>query len=302
MGVITTGNHPKALWPGVKAWWGGAYNEHSPEWVDLFDQDSSDKAYEEFVQITGFGLAAVKEQGKSVTYDSETQGFTTRLTNVVYGLGYIVTREEIDDGKYVEVSKRRSQRNAFSMRQTKEIVHANVYNRAFNSSYTGGDSKELLATDHPSIAGTWQNELTTATDFSETALEDLIVLIMTAKNDKGMNINLMAKSLHVPPALWFEANRVLKSVLQNDTANNAINVLKSTNALPGGIKVNHYFTDTDAWFVRTNVKQGLIALLRRAIEFTQDNDFDTENAKAKSTERYVCGWVDPRGLYGSPGA
>lgn len=302
MGVITTGNHPKALWPGVKAWWGGAYNEHSPEWVDLFDQDTSDKAYEEFVELTGFGLAAVKEQGKSVAYDSETQGYTTRLTNVVYGLGYIVTREEMEDGKYMEVSKRRSQRNAFSMRQTKEIVHANVYNRAFSSTYTGGDGKELLATDHPSIAGTWQNEPTSAVDFSEAALEDMLVLIMTAKNDKGLNINLMAKSLHVPPALWFEANRVLKSVLQNDTANNAINVLKATNALPGGIKVNHYFTDTDAWFVRTNVKNGMIALLRRAIEFTTDNDFDTENAKAKSTERYVCGWVDPRALYGSPGA
>jgi hypothetical protein len=290
------------LWPGVKAWWGGAYNEHSPEWVDLFEQDSSDKAYEEDVQLTGFGLGAVKEQGKSVTYDSETQGFTTRVTHVVYGLGYIVTREEIEDGKYAEVSKRRSQRNAFSMRQTKEIVAANIYNRAFNPSYTGGDGKELLATDHPSIAGTWQNELTTAADFSETTLEDLLVLIMTAKNDKGLNINVMAKSLHVPAALWFEANRVLKSVLQNDTANNAINVLKSTNALPGGIKMNHYFSDTDAWFVRTNVPRGLIAYQRRPIEFTQDNDFDTENAKAKSTERYSFTWVDPRCLYGSPGA
>lgn len=302
MAVITTGNHPKDLWPGVKAWWGRQYAEHTPEWVDLFSQETSDKAYEEDVQLTGFGLAAVKTQGGSVSYDDETQGFTTRYTHVVYGLGYIVTREAIDDGQYMEVSKRRSQANAFSMRQTKEIVAANVYNRAFNSSYTGGDSKELLATDHPAIAGTWQNELTTAADFSETALEDLLILIMTAENDKGLKINLMAQSGIFPANLWFEANRVLKSVLQNDTANNAINVLKATNALPGGIKINHYLSDTDAWFVRTNAPRGMIAYQRRPIEFTQDNDFDTENAKAKSTERYSFGWTDPRGLYGSPGA
>lgn len=302
MGVIVSGAHPKALWPGVKAWWGRQYNEHSPEYTDLFLSDTSDKAYEEDVQLTGFGLAPVKLQGGSVSYDDETQGYTTRYTHVVYGLGYIVTREAIEDGQYEVVSKRRAQANAFSMRQTKEIVAANVYNRAFNSSYTGGDGKELLATDHPSIAGTWQNELTTAADICESAIEDLLVLIMTVENEKGLKINLMPQSLHVAPAMWFETNRILKSVFQSDVTNNNINVLKSTNALPGGIKVNHYFSDSDAWFVRTNAPRGMIMYQRRAIEFTQDNDFDTENAKAKSTERYSFGWTDPRALWGSAGA
>ena len=301
-GVIATGNHPKALWPGIKAWWGRVYDEHSEEYTDLFDKDTSRMHYEEDVQVTGFGLAPVKAQGKTVSYDSEVQGYVKRYTHVVYGLGYIVTREELDDGLYATVSKRRAQALAFSMRQTKENVAAQVYNRAFNSTYTGGDGVELCATNHPSKAGTWQNELTAAADLSEASLEDMIILIMGATNDRGLKISLMPKSLHVHRSDWFEANRILKSVLQNDTGNNAVNVLRSTNAIPGGIKVNHYFSDTDAWFLRTNAPRGMIMYQRRAVEFTQDNDFDTENAKAKSTERYSFGWTDPRGIYGSPGA
>jgi hypothetical protein len=301
-GVITTGSHPKALWPGVKAWWGRQYNEHKPEYPDLFDMETSTRNYEEDVQVTGFGLAPVKHQGRKVSYDSESQGFVTRYVHVVYGLGYIVTREEQEDDLYMVVSKRRAQALAFSMRQTKENIAANVYNRAFNSSYTFGDGKELLATDHPSKAGAWSNELNPSADISEAAIEDLIIQIMGATNDRGLKINLMPQSLHVHRSDWFEANRILKSVLQNDTANNAVNVLKLVNALPKGIKVNHYFADADAWFIRTNAPRGMIGFQRRPIEFTQDNDFDTENAKAKCTERYVFGATDPRGLYGSAGA
>ena len=302
MAVISTSNHPKALWPGVNAWFGRSYNEHKVEYTDLFDMDTSTRNYEEDVQLTGFGLALVKNQGEGVTYDSETQGWLKRYIHVTYGLGYIVTREEIDDNLYEVVSKRRAQALAFAMRQTKENVGANVYNRAFNSSYTGGDGKELLATDHPSQAGTWQNELTTAADLSETSLEDLIILLMGATNEKGMKINLMPECLNVPRQLWFEANRILKSVLQSDTANNDINVLKSTNALPKGIKVNHYLTDADAYFIRTNCPNGMKCIERRSLEFTKDSDFDTENAKAKATERYSFGWTDPRALFGSPGS
>lgn len=302
MAVITTGSHPKALWPGIKAWWGRSYSEHSPEYPDLFDTDTSERAYEEDVQVTGFGLAPVKPEGGSISYDSESQGFVSRYVHVAYALGYICTYEEQQDGLYEVVSKRRAQSLAFSMRQTKENVGANIYNRAFDSNYTGGDGKELLATDHPSLGGDWANEPTAGTDFSETAVEDLIIQIMGATNDRGLKISLMPKSLIVPRQLWFEANRVLKSVMQNDTANNAVNALKATNALPGGIKVNHYLTDQDAWFIRTNAPRGLIHYQREAASFTQDNDFDTSNAKAKSYERYSFKWTDPRGLYGSPGA
>lgn len=302
MALITTGNHPKALWPGVKAWFGASYDKHEEEWSKLFIVESSDKAWEEDVLMTDFGLAPVKNQGMSVSYTTHSQGYIKRYTNVTYGLGYIVTREEIEDNLYSEVSRKRAESLAFAMRQTKENVHANIFNRAFDSTYTGGDGSELCDTDHPSKAGTWQNELTTAADLSEVSLEDLCILVMLAENEMGNKINLMPQKLLVPPNLWFEANRVLKSTLQNDSANNAINALRSTNAFPGGIVVNHYLTDTDAYFVLTNCPRGLISYRRRPLEFTKDNDFDTENAKAKSTERYTCGWTDPRAVYGSPGA
>lgn len=302
MGVIYTSNHPKALWPGVKAWFGRMYDEHVEEYSKIFDRDSSTRAYEERVELTGFGLAPIKNQGGSISYDSETQGITSRLTNVTYALGYVVTMEELQDNLYEMVSKRRSKALAFSMRQTKETVAANILNRGFNSSYTGGDGKELLATDHPTLDGTQSNELTVAADLSEAALEDLLVQIMQAKNSRGLRIALKGDKLIVPPALFYEANRILKSALQNDTANNAINALKATNALPGGIVLNHYLTDTDAWFIKTNCPEGLIYQERMAMEFEQDNDFDTKNAKAAAVERYTFGWCDFRSIFGSPGA
>lgn len=302
MAVITTGNHPKALWPGIKAWWGRVYEEHVEEFPDLFDMESSERAYEEDVEVTGFGLAPVKAEGASVEYDQESQGFVTRYTHVAYALGYIVTYEELQDNLYEMVSRRRAQSLAFSMRQTKENVHANVYNRAFNSNFTGGDGKELLATDHPSLAGDWSNELNPAADLSEASLEDLIIQIMGAENSRGLKISLHPRKLIVPRQLWFEANRILRSVLQNDTANNAVNVLRATNAIPEGICVNHYLTDQDAWFLRTNAPRGMLRYQRESVSFSQDNDFDTSNAKAKAYERYSAGWTDPRGLYGSAGA
>ena len=299
MGVITTGNHPAALWPGIKAWWGRTYGEHSVEYTTLFEMESSTKNYEKDVQVTGFGHAPIKGEGASVTYDSEVQGFSTTYTHVAYALGYIVTREERDDCLYEMVGKRRAQANAFSMRQTKETIGANVYNRAFNSDYAGGDGTELLATDHPSLAGDWANMI--SADLSEASLEDLCILIMGLTNDKGLKINLMPKSLEVPRQLWFEANRILKSTLQSDSANNDTNVLKMTNAIPGGIHINHYFTDTDAYFMRTNAPRGMIGYNRAKDDLKRDNDFNTDNALAKAYERYSFGWTDPRGLVGSDG-
>lgn len=301
-GVITTGNHPKALWPGIRKWWGRQYDEHQVEYTDLFTIDSSSQAYEEDVQVTGFGFAPVKPEGTSISYDTESQGYTSRYTHVAYALGYICTFEELRDNLYEVVSKRRARANAFSMRQTKENVGANVYNRAFNSSYTGGDGTELIATDHSTLSGDQSNHLTVAADLSEASLEDLMIQIAGAKNDRGLQISLMAQSLIVPRQLWFEANRILKSTLQNDTANNAINVLKSTNALPQGIKMNHYLTDPDAWFLRTNCPTGLTCFNRDKVPLEQDNDFDTKNAKAAAYERYSFGWTDWRDLFGSPGA
>jgi len=299
---ITTGNHPKALWPGVNAFVMGKYNEHPKEYSQIFDVKTSKMAYEEQVQITGFGLAKVKAEGASSEYETHQQGWTKRYTHVAYSLGYIVTREEMDDNLYKSRSFDRGAMLTFSFMTSKEIVHANILNRAFNSSYLGGDGKELLATDHPSLAGTWSNELSTPADLSEASLEDILTQIETATNDNGHPVAIRGQKLVIHPSEAFNAERIIKSSLQNDTANNATNAIKSMGLLPGGIVVNHYLTDEDAWFVKTNVPNGLQSFQRQAFEFKRDNDFDTDNAKAKGYERYAVGFTDPRTLYGSAGA
>ncbi|KKN49424.1 hypothetical protein LCGC14_0643140 [marine sediment metagenome] len=296
-------NHPKALWPGIHAWFGRKYDEHPMEYPFGFEiAGASKQNYEEDVLVTGFGLAPVKVQGQSVTFDSESQGFVKRYVHVVYGIGYIVTEEELDDNLYEVVSMRRSEAAAFSLRQTEETVCANVYNRGFNSSFTGGDGVRLFIATHPSKAGNWSNILAPAADISETALEDICIQIMGVTNDKGLKISLVPKSLQVHRNDWFEANRILRSVLQNDTTNNALNILKSTNAIPEGPFINHYFTDTDAFFVRTNCPHGMTYFLRKDKVFRRDNDFATDNALAKCQKRFSVGWTDPRGCFASSGA
>lgn len=301
MAVITTGSHPKFLWPGIKAIWGRSYDEHTAEYPDLYDEDTSDKAYEEEVEVTGFSLAPVKPQGQATFYDTEVQGAITRFTHIAYGLGYIVTWEELKDNLYEVVSKRRAQQLAFSMRQTKENVLASNYNQGFNTAYPIGDGAALFSAAHPTLSGNQSNLLTTAADLSELAIEDMCVQIMQTTNNRGMKISNLPQSLHVPTQLFFEANRIVKSVLQNDTANNAINVIKAVNVFPKGIKVNHYFTSATAWFIRTNVPRSMQYFSRDKISFDTDNDFDTANAKAKCYERYSAGCGDFRGVFGTPG-
>jgi hypothetical protein len=298
---INTGSFAKALWPGVNSWYGQAYDEHGVEYTDLFDTESSRKAFEEDMGTSMFGLAAVKPEGGSVTYDTAQQGFLTRYSHVTYGLGFIITREMVDDDQYDIIGKKRAQGLAFSMRQTKEIVAANIYNNAFDSNYTGGDGKELLATDHPTIMGADYANETTAATLSEASLEDLCIDIMQAVNDRGLNISLIPQSLIINPELVFEADRILNSPLRVGTADNDLNALKNMGKFPGGVKVNHYLTDTNAYFIRTNCPDGMKHFERRADDFTMDNDFDTDNAKYKATGRYSFGWTDPRGLYGNAG-
>ena len=301
-GVITTGSHPKALWPGVKAWWGQVYAEHATEYDKLFDKDTSHQNYEEDVQLTGFGLAPVKAEGQGTQYDSEVQGFVTRYTHVAYALGYIVTKEELDDNLYENVSKRRAAALAMSFRQTKENIGANIYNRAFTAGYVGGDGQTLCSTAHPNTSGgTWANTPTVASDLSEASLEDAHIAIMGYTNDRGLLINVMPRSLVVARQEWYNANRILKSVYTPGSANNDLNILKATNALPEGIVMNHYLTSPHAWFLRTNIQNGMKYYERVGVTFDQDNDFDTMNAKAKGYERYSFGWSDPRAVYGSNG-
>src|SRR3972149_417191 len=302
-GVIATSNHPKFLWPGVTAIWGKEYNDHQKEYVDLFDDYNPQTLnYAEDVQNVGFGLVPVKAQGAGIQYTSEVQGFITRYTPVAYALGYAVTHEELKDDMYMQVAASRAPSLARGFNQTKERVGANVYNRATNASYLGGDGVALLSTAHPNTSGgTWSNKLAVDADLSEASLEDLIIQITNAVDDQGLMINLMPKSLHIATSNWFNANRILGSVYQTGTANNDINVIKATNALPMGIKMNHYFTDANAWFIRTNCPNGMKFWQREAVSFSQDNDFSTKNALAVGYERYAFGWTDPRAVFGSTG-
>ena len=301
MPTITTGSHPKALWPGIKAWYGRQYDEHVPEYPSLYETDTSDKAYEEEVEITGFGLAPAKPEGTSIVYDTETQGAVNRYTHVAYALGYIVTYEEQRDDLYEVVSKRRAQALAFSMRQTKENIAALPYNRAFNAAYPSGDGAALISANHPTLGGLQSNLLATAADLSEASIEDLSIQIMQSTNNRGLKISNIPQSLHVAPANWFEAQRITQSVLQNDTNNNAINVIKASGIFPKGVFSNHYFSSATAWFVRTNIPRGMLYLEREKMSFDQDNDFDNKNAKAAAYERYSFGSSDWRQIWGTPG-
>ena len=302
MANVTSASFAKALWPGVNAWYGQAYDEYPVEWTKLFEKNSSNRKFEEDVGYSGFGLASVKSEGAPITYDSERQGFTARYVHVTYALGFIVTREIFEDDLYDVVGQKKAKALAFSMRQTKETVAANVYNRAFNSTYTGPDGLELLSTAHLNVAGgTFSNELTTAADVSEAALEQACIDIANLLDDRGLKIALRPKTLIIPIQLQFDVTRILKSTGQVDTADNNLNALKTMGMIPE-VVVNHYLTDADAWFIRTSARDGMKYWTRREDEFGMDNDFDNENAKFKATSRYSFGWSDPRGLFGSPGA
>lgn len=302
-GVINTGSHPKLLWPGVNAVWGQVYEGYENEYSHLYEMRDSKKAYEQDVQVTGFGLAPIKGQGAAIANDSEFQGFVTTYSHLAYALGYIVTHEEIEDNQYKEVATRRAKANAFSCNQTIENVAAFLYNNAFNSTYfTLPDGQPLISQSHVNASGgTFSNSLGTGADLSEASLEDMSIQIMLATMDRGLRIKIMPESLHIAPQEWYNANRIMHSVLQNDTANNAVNVLKATNAYPQGIKMNHFFTAPSAWFVRTNCPNGMTFFWRSKPQFSQDNDFDTKNAKAATYFRFSVGCTDPRGIFGSNG-
>lgn len=302
MGIINTGSFSKALWPGVNAWYGKAYDEYPVEWTDLFDKYTSRKGYEEDVGISSFTLNQVKPEGQGIAYSSEQQGFITRYTHIVYALGFIITKEMFDDDQYDVVAERRARGLAFSARQTKEVVGTNVYNRAFNASYTGGDGVSMINAAHPNVAGgTWSNTLASAANLSEAALEQAVINISKYTNDAGLRIQVMPKCLIVPSDLQFEAERIMKSQYRVGTANNDISALVSMGKFPDGIKVNHYLTSTKAWFVRTNSPDGMKYFERTGDSFAEDNDFDTGNAKFKTEARYSFGWTDPRGIFGTAG-
>jgi phage major head subunit gpT-like protein len=278
------------------------YDEYPVEHLDIFDKNTSDKAFEEDVGTAGFGLAPVKTEGGNISYDTAEQAFIDRYTHTTYGLGFIITREMMEDGVGGTTALKRAGALAFSIRQTAETVAANVLNRAFNSSYTFGDGVELCSTAHPNQSGgTWKNEPDTAVDLSEAALEQACIDIAGFTNDRGLKIAVRPMKLIIPRQLVFEASRILNSDLRVGTGDNDVNALKKSGMI-GEVVVNHYLTDADAWFIKTDCPEGMKYFERRSPSFATENDFDTENARFKATFRASWGCTDKRAIYGTPGA
>jgi len=303
MSVMTRALHPADLWPGIKAHFGKAYKQMEKQYTRYFDDKSSDKAYEEFVESTTFGLPDIKNEGQSIRFDTDSEGYKTRMTNVVYGLGWMASREEIEDNQYESRAARRSRNLAYSMAQSKEIIHAAHFNNGFSGSYVGGDAVAFFSTAHPTFAGNKANKPTVDADLSEAALEDMLIDIRLMTNSRGLKMYFRGRELVVPSQLSFVAERLLKSEKQSGTANIDIIAVRSSGMLSKGYSVWDYLTDPKAWFLMVdNVPEGLVTLQRRKLEMDQDNDWDTENAKAKATERYVSGWVDWRCAWGNQGS
>lgn len=304
VGIVDTGGFAKRLWPGVHTWYGDSYNEYMKEYVDIFDMLKSDKLYEELVSMAGTGLGVTKNEGQSITYSSFRQGLTTRLVNVVYALGFIITHEvQADDQYATNLAEIGSKFLAKSMLQLKETLGANVLNNAFgvDASHVGGDGLALFSTAHTTISGTtYQNRPTADADLSEAALEQAEIDIAALVDEAGLKIKVIPRKLIIPRQLKFNAERILGSPLRVGTADNDLNALKSLGILSvADVSVNHYLTGAKAWFIKTDAPNGLVMLEREGYESGAENDFDTGNAKFKVSERYFQSFVDPRGAYGS---
>lgn len=302
MAVITRSAHPEALWPGVQAWFGTKYKELPQGWETLFDKRSSEKAFEKLVESTQSGYAPVKPEGNPIRYDEMRQGYTSTITAVAYALGYIVTKEERDDGQYKELSRIRSKSLARSLKATREFVHANHLNRAFSGSYLAGDGVAWCSTAHPTRSGNQANKPAVDLDLEESSLEDLIILVQNAQNARGMKADLSPDRLIIALQNQFNAARILKSVGRVGTSNNDINAIKEMGFLPKGVFTWRYLDDPDAYFIQTDAGDGLVHYERDEIALEQDNDFDTKNARASAYMRFGSGLGDWRELYGVAGA
>ena len=293
----------KELEPGLNALFGLEYSRYENEHAEIFMTETSDRAFEEEVMLTGFQGAEVKQEGAPVVFDNASEAYTSRYTHETIALAFAITEEAIEDNLYDRLASRYTRALARSMANTKQVKAAAVLNNGFSSSYTGGDGKELLATDHPlANGGTFSNELATAADLNETSLEQSLIDIAAFVDERGLRIAIQGRKLIVPKELQFTAERILKSPLRVGTADNDINAMKNMGMIPEGYRVNHFLTDTDAFFIITDAPNGLKHFVRSPIKTAIEGDFDTGNVRFKARERYVFGWSDPRGIFGSPGA
>ena len=293
----------KELLPGLNALFGLEYQKYGEEHKEIFETETSERSFEEETKLSGFGTAPVKEEGSSISYDNAQEAWTSRYTHETIALGFSITEEAVEDNLYDSLSSRYTKALARAMAYTKQTKAAAVLNNGFSSSYTGGDGKELFATDHPLVSGgTNSNEPSTAADLNETSLEAAVIQIAGWTDERGLLIAAKPRKLIIPPALMFVATRLLETEGRVGTADNDLNALRSNGAIPEGYTVNHFLTDDDAWFLTTDVPNGLKHFVRTPMATGMDGDFDTGNVRYKARERYSFGWSDPLGVFGSPGA
>ena len=293
----------KELLPGLNALFGLEYKKYGEEHKEIYETESSDRSFEEETKLSGFGSAPVKAEGASIAYDNAQEAWTARYTHETIAMGFAITEEAVEDNLYDSLSSRYTKALARAMAYTKQVKAASVLNNAFAVGTTYGDGKSLCATDHPLVGGgTNSNRPATAADLNETSLENAVIQIAAWTDERGLLIAAKPKKLVIPPALQFVAERLLKTDLRVATADNDINALKSMGSIPGGWTVNHWLTDTNAWFLLTDVPNGLKHFVRTPMSTGMDGDFDTGNVRYKARERYSFGVSDPLGIFGSPGS
>ena len=295
----------KELLPGLNALFGLEYQKYGDEAAEIFETESSDRSFEEETKLSGFGAAPVKGEGSAIDYDNAQEAWTARYTHETIAMGFSLTEEAIEDNLYDSLSSRYTKALARAMAYTKQVKGAAILNTAFTGSGnpTYGDGKVLCATDHPLVSGgTNSNRPTTGADLNETSLEAAVIQIAGWTDERGLLIAAKPTKLVIPPALQFVATRLLDTELRVATADNDINAIKSNGSIPEGYTVNHYLTDTNAWFLMTDVPNGLKHFVRTPMQTSMDADFDTGNSRYKARERYSFGVSDPLGIFGSPGS
>jgi hypothetical protein len=293
----------KELLPGLNALFGMEYNRYGEEHKEIFETETSERSFEEETKLSGFSAAPVKNEGAAIAYDNAQEAWTARYNHETIALGFSITEEAIEDNLYDALSARYTKSLARAMAYTKQTKAAAILNNGFTAGYTGGDGVTLFSTQHPLVSGgVNSNRPSTAADLNETSLEAAVIQIAAWTDERGLLIAARPTKLVVPPSLMFVATRILETELRVGTADNDINALKNNGSIPGGYTVNHYLTDNNAWFLTTDVPNGLKHFVRTPLSNSMDGDFDTGNVRYKARERYSFGWSDPLGVFGSPGA
>ena len=292
----------KELLPGLNALFGLEYKNYGEEHKEIYETETSERSFEEETKLSGFSAAPVKAEGAAIAYDNAQEAWTARYNHETIALGFSITEEAVEDNLYDSLSKRYTKALARAMAYTKQVKAASVLNNGFSSSYAGGDGQALFSANHPLVSGGVNSNRLTASDLNETSLEAAVIQIAGWTDERGLLIAAKPGKLIVPPALMFTAKRLLDTELRVATADNDINALKAMGSIPGGYTVNHFLTDPNAWFLTTDVPNGMKHFVRTPLANSMDGDFDTGNVRYKSRERYSFGWSDPLGMFGSPGA